>query len=56
MTAGLWGGEPGSPVAPEPSLLPLDLQEMQFVWRGSRSLLAQQEIFTHVLDENGYCS
>ncbi|XP_070647862.1 epididymis-specific alpha-mannosidase-like isoform X2 [Bos indicus] len=31
-------------------------QEMQFVWRGSRSLLAQQEIFTHVLDENGYCS
>ncbi|KAI4585492.1 hypothetical protein MJG53_005726 [Ovis ammon polii x Ovis aries] len=31
-------------------------QEMQFVRRGSRSLLAQQEIFTHVLDENGYCS
>ncbi|XP_070314251.1 epididymis-specific alpha-mannosidase-like [Odocoileus virginianus] len=31
-------------------------QEMQFVWRGSRSLLAQQEIFTHVLDGNGYCS
>ncbi|KAB0354502.1 hypothetical protein FD755_023040 [Muntiacus reevesi] len=31
-------------------------QEMQFVWRGSRSLLAQQEIFTHILDENGYCS
>uniref|UniRef100_A0A452DL61 Alpha-mannosidase n=1 Tax=Capra hircus TaxID=9925 RepID=A0A452DL61_CAPHI len=31
-------------------------QEMQFMWRGSRSLLAQQEIFTHVLDENGYCS
>ncbi|KAG5207832.1 hypothetical protein JEQ12_017596 [Ovis aries] len=31
-------------------------QEMQFVWRGSRSLLAQQETFTHVMDENGYCS
>ncbi|CAN0481931.1 unnamed protein product [Rangifer tarandus platyrhynchus] len=33
-----------------------DNQELQFVWRGSRSLLAQQEIFTHVLDQFGYCS
>nr|XP_025145440.1 epididymis-specific alpha-mannosidase-like isoform X1 [Bubalus bubalis] len=31
-------------------------QQLQFVWRGSRSLLAQQEIFTHVLDQFGYCS
>ncbi|XP_057560639.1 epididymis-specific alpha-mannosidase [Hippopotamus amphibius kiboko] len=31
-------------------------QQLQFVWRGSRSLLAQQEIFTHVLDQYGYCS
>nr|CAI9707516.1 unnamed protein product [Rangifer tarandus platyrhynchus] len=31
-------------------------QELQFVWRGSRSLSAQQEIFTHVLDQFGYCS
>ena len=46
----------GHPVAPGPSLFLLGLQEMQFVWRGSKSLLAQQEIFTHVLDENGYCS
>ena len=37
------------------TLFPLGLQEMQFVWRGSRSLWAQQEIFTHVLDGNGYC-
>ncbi|XP_061001133.1 epididymis-specific alpha-mannosidase-like isoform X2 [Dama dama] len=29
---------------------------LQFVWRGSRSLSAQQEIFTHVLDQFGYCS
>nr|XP_020766351.1 epididymis-specific alpha-mannosidase-like [Odocoileus virginianus texanus] len=33
-----------------------DNQELQFVWRGSRSLSAQQEIFTHVLDQFGYCS
>ncbi|XP_043761767.1 epididymis-specific alpha-mannosidase-like isoform X1 [Cervus elaphus] len=31
-------------------------RELQFVWRGSRSLSAQQEIFTHVLDQFGYCS
>ncbi|KAB0343916.1 hypothetical protein FD754_020842 [Muntiacus muntjak] len=33
-----------------------DNQQLQFVWRGSRSLSAQQEIFTHVLDKFGYCS
>ncbi|KAM7243441.1 hypothetical protein CapIbe_005935 [Capra ibex] len=33
-----------------------DNQQLQFVWRGSRSLSAQQEIFTHVLDQFGYCS
>ncbi|XP_043303904.1 epididymis-specific alpha-mannosidase-like [Cervus canadensis] len=31
-------------------------QDLQFVWRASRSLSAQQEIFTHVLDQFGYCS
>ncbi|XP_072802621.1 epididymis-specific alpha-mannosidase-like [Vicugna pacos] len=31
-------------------------QALQFVWRGSPSLSAQQEIFTHVLDTHGYCS
>uniref|UniRef100_A0A452EN56 Alpha-mannosidase n=1 Tax=Capra hircus TaxID=9925 RepID=A0A452EN56_CAPHI len=31
-----------------------DNQQLQFVWRGSRSLSAQQEIFTHVLDQFGY--
>ncbi|XP_032350065.1 epididymis-specific alpha-mannosidase-like, partial [Camelus ferus] len=31
-------------------------QGLQFVWRGSPSLSAQQEIFTHVLDTYGYCS
>ncbi|KAB0354566.1 hypothetical protein FD755_023104 [Muntiacus reevesi] len=31
-------------------------RELQFVWRGSRSLSAQQEIFTHVLDQFAYCS
>nr|KAF6392792.1 mannosidase alpha class 2B member 2 [Pipistrellus kuhlii] len=31
-----------------------DTKEMQFVWRGSRSLAEQQEIFTHVLDYS-YC-
>ncbi|KAF6131312.1 mannosidase alpha class 2B member 2 [Phyllostomus discolor] len=29
---------------------------LQFVWRGSRSLAAQQEIFTHVMDQFSYCS
>uniref|UniRef100_A0A4W2D2V3 Alpha-mannosidase n=1 Tax=Bos indicus x Bos taurus TaxID=30522 RepID=A0A4W2D2V3_BOBOX len=33
-----------------------DNQQLQFVWRGSRSLSAQREIFTHVLDQFGYCS
>ncbi|XDB51619.1 hypothetical protein AB1E18_005173 [Capra hircus] len=33
-----------------------DNRELQFVWRGSRSLSAQQEIFTHVLDQFSYCS
>ncbi|XP_043762816.1 epididymis-specific alpha-mannosidase-like [Cervus elaphus] len=33
-----------------------DNQQLQFVWRGSRSLSEQQEIFTHVLDQFGYCS
>ncbi|KAI4542711.1 hypothetical protein MG293_006837 [Ovis ammon polii] len=33
-----------------------DTRELQFVWRGSRSLSVQQEIFTHVLDQFGYCS
>ncbi|XP_070647951.1 epididymis-specific alpha-mannosidase-like [Bos indicus] len=33
-----------------------DNRQLQFVWRGSRSLSAQQEIFTHVLDQFGYCS
>ncbi|XP_053779508.1 epididymis-specific alpha-mannosidase isoform X1 [Desmodus rotundus] len=33
-----------------------EARELQFVWRGSQSLAAQQEIFTHVLDEFGYCS
>ncbi|KAM7224827.1 hypothetical protein CapIbe_024088, partial [Capra ibex] len=33
-----------------------DTRELQFVWRGSRSLSAQQEIFTHVLDQFSYCS
>ena len=36
--------------------IPLGLQQLQFVWRGSRSLSAQQEIFTHVLDQFSYCS
>ncbi|XP_040480860.1 epididymis-specific alpha-mannosidase [Ursus maritimus] len=29
---------------------------LQFVWRGSPSLSAEQEIFTHVLDQYSYCS
>ena len=36
--------------------IPPGLQQLQFVWRGSRSLSAQQEIFTHVLDQFSYCS
>ncbi|CAK7294565.1 Epididymis-specific alpha-mannosidase [Vulpes lagopus] len=31
-------------------------QRLQFGWRGSPSLSAQQEIFTHVLDQYNYCS
>ncbi|XP_049637605.1 epididymis-specific alpha-mannosidase-like [Suncus etruscus] len=32
-------------------------RRLQFVWRGARSLSKeQQEIFTHVLDQFGYCS
>ncbi|XP_059228156.1 epididymis-specific alpha-mannosidase-like [Mustela nigripes] len=31
-------------------------QGLQFVWRGSPSLAAKQEIFTHVLDQYSYCS
>uniref|UniRef100_A0A8C0HV50 Glycoside hydrolase family 38 N-terminal domain-containing protein n=1 Tax=Balaenoptera musculus TaxID=9771 RepID=A0A8C0HV50_BALMU len=34
-----------------------DLKEaLQLVWQWSRSQLAQQEIFTHVLDQYSYCS
>ena len=42
----------GSPTA----LLPLGPHSVPTGFSGSRSLLARQEIFTHVLDENGYCS
>ncbi|KAM4854437.1 epididymis-specific alpha-mannosidase [Thomomys bottae] len=31
-------------------------QGLQFVWQGSRSLGAQQEIFTHVMDQYSYCT
>ncbi|CAH6977974.1 epididymis-specific alpha-mannosidase [Phodopus roborovskii] len=31
-------------------------QGLQFVWRGSPSLLEQQEIFTHVMDHYSYCT
>ncbi|XP_021574148.1 epididymis-specific alpha-mannosidase [Carlito syrichta] len=31
-------------------------QGLQFVWRGSPSLSAQQEIFTHVMDQYSYCT
>nr|XP_035960565.1 epididymis-specific alpha-mannosidase [Halichoerus grypus] len=31
-------------------------QGLQFVWRGSQSLSAEQEIFTHILDQYSYCS
>ncbi|XP_023555526.1 epididymis-specific alpha-mannosidase isoform X2 [Octodon degus] len=33
-----------------------DAQGLQFVWRGSPSLSAQQEIFTHVMDQFSYCT
>ncbi|XP_055988674.1 epididymis-specific alpha-mannosidase-like [Sorex fumeus] len=40
--------------------LKLDMQKaqsLQFVWRGSRSLLeTQQEIFTHVMDKRSFCT
>lgn len=32
------------------------LQKLQFVWRGSPSLKAQQEIFTHTMDQYSYCT
>ncbi|XP_070469417.1 epididymis-specific alpha-mannosidase isoform X1 [Equus przewalskii] len=32
------------------------MKGLQFLWRGSPSLSAQQEIFTHVMDKYGYCS
>ena len=54
-SGGVWAGSLAT-LLPLDTLFPLGLQEMQFVWRGSRSLLAQQEIFTHVLDGNGFCS
>ncbi|KPP68149.1 Epididymis-specific alpha-mannosidase precursor-like [Scleropages formosus] len=31
-------------------------QKLQFVWRGSRSLGDQQEIFTHTMDQFSYCT
>ncbi|XP_010640224.2 epididymis-specific alpha-mannosidase [Fukomys damarensis] len=33
-----------------------EAQGLQFVWRGSPSLAAQQEIFTHVMDQFSYCT
>nr|XP_020020945.1 epididymis-specific alpha-mannosidase isoform X3 [Castor canadensis] len=33
-----------------------EAQGLQFVWRGSPSLSAQQEIFTHVMDQYSYCT
>lgn len=52
------GGEPGFQQAlssPQP-VLP-GSQGLQFVWRGSPSLSAeQQEIFTHVMDHYSYCT
>ena len=42
----------GSPAA----LLLLGPHSVPSGFAGSRSLLAQQEVFTQVLDENGYCS
>ncbi|NWJ11147.1 MA2B2 mannosidase, partial [Crypturellus undulatus] len=31
-------------------------KKLQFVWRGSPSLSASQEIFTHVMDQYSYCT
>ncbi|KAM4537434.1 epididymis-specific alpha-mannosidase [Odontesthes bonariensis] len=31
-------------------------KKLQFVWRGSPSLKAQQEIFTHTMDQFSYCT
>ncbi|KAM8939546.1 epididymis-specific alpha-mannosidase [Pelodytes ibericus] len=31
-------------------------KSLQFVWRGSSSLSAKQEIFTHVMDQFSYCT
>ncbi|MEQ2288311.1 Epididymis-specific alpha-mannosidase, partial [Ameca splendens] len=31
-------------------------KKLQFVWRGSPSLKAQQEIFTHTMDQYSYCT
>uniref|UniRef100_A0A3P9HAP9 Alpha-mannosidase n=1 Tax=Oryzias latipes TaxID=8090 RepID=A0A3P9HAP9_ORYLA len=31
-------------------------KKLQFVWRGSPSLAAQQEIFTHTMDQFSYCT
>lgn len=31
-------------------------KKLQFVWRGSPSLKAQQEIFTHTMDQYSYCA
>ncbi|XP_047423150.1 epididymis-specific alpha-mannosidase [Sciurus carolinensis] len=33
-----------------------EAQGLQFVWRGSKSLSAQQQIFTHIMDQFGYCT
>ncbi|KAK2115454.1 Epididymis-specific alpha-mannosidase, partial [Saguinus oedipus] len=54
---GLREVEPGQPLDPSSlTLLPLGFQGLQFVWRGSRSLSEQQEIFTHVMDQYSYCT
>ncbi|XP_012520574.1 PREDICTED: epididymis-specific alpha-mannosidase isoform X2 [Propithecus coquereli] len=31
-------------------------RELQFVWQGSPSLSAQQQIFTHIMDQYSYCT
>lgn len=49
--------EPGRPCCPwAVTPFPWGFQGLQFVWRGSPSLSAEQEIFTHVLDQYSYCS
>lgn len=54
---GLGEAEPGLPCCPWALILcPRGLQGLQFVWRGSQSLSAEQEIFTHILDQYSYCS